>query len=159
MKIRMFFGAVKTTILALISLGALAIVGLDIAMLAGANGVYTDSPAIAIVSLVAATLIAVASLLVLFNSTYNFKNDHIVATLGFFVDKIDYNDLVCVKQNSETREIYLITKGVKQTDGEISFRVNIPTQKVDDFIASLRDKIGDIIVEVYTPEKKDKNKK
>lgn len=73
MKIRMNFGVVKTILLAVVTLGALAIVGLDIAMLAGANGVYTDSPAIAIVSLVAATLIALAALLVLFNSAYRFK--------------------------------------------------------------------------------------
>lgn len=159
MKIRMFFGAVKTTILALISLGALAIVGLDIAMLAGANGVYTDSPAIAIVSLVAATLIAVASLLVLFNSTYNFKDDHIVATLGFFVDKIKYDEILCVKQNSETREIFLITKGLKESDGDVSFRINVATKNVDDFIKRLREHIGDVIVEVFTPEKKDKKKK
>lgn len=156
MKFRMNFGIAKTIILAVIAAGALAIIGVDIAMLAGEN---TAEPAIAGVSVGAATLIAVASLLVLFNSYYKFKDGQLVTVLGFFVDKIDYNDLVCVKQNSEMREIYLITKGVKQTDGEISFRVNIPTQKVDDFIASLRDKIGDIIVEVYTPEKKDKNKK
>ncbi|MGN0744793.1 MAG: hypothetical protein ACI4MZ_05950 [Christensenellales bacterium] len=159
MKIRMFFGAVKTTILALISLGALAIVGLDIAMLAGANGVYTDSPAIAIVSLVAATLIAVASLLVLFNSTYNFKDDRIVATLGFFVDKIKYDEILCVKQNSETREIFLITKGLKESDGDVSFRINVSTKNVDDFIKRLREHIGDVIVEVFTPDKKDKKKK
>lgn len=156
MKFRMNFGIVKTIILAVIVAGALAIIGVDIAMLAGEN---TAEPAIAGVSVGVAALIAVAALLVLLNSYYNFKDDRLVTVLGFFVDKIDYKDIVCVKQNSETREIYLITKGVKQTDGDISFKVNISTQKVDGFIAALRDKIGDIIVEVYTPEKKDKNKK
>lgn len=156
MKFRMNFGIVKTIILAVIVAGALAIIGVDIAMLAGEN---TAEPAIAGVSVGAAALIAVAALLVLLNSYYNFKDDRLVTVLGFFVDKINYKDIVCVKQNSETREIYLITKGVKQTDGDISFKVNISTQKVDGFIAALRDKIGDIIVEVYTPEKKDKNKK
>lgn len=156
MKFRMNFGIVKTIILAVIVAGALAIIGVDIAMLAGES---TQEPAIAGVSVGAATLIAVAALLVLFNSYYKFKENQLVTVLGFFVDKIDYSDVVCVKQNSETREIYLITKGIKQTDGEISFKVNISTQKVDDFIAALRDKIGDIIVEVFTPEKKDKNKK
>lgn len=156
MKFRMNFGIVKTIILAVIVAGALAIIGVDIAMLAGES---TQEPAIAGVSVGAATLIAVAALLVLFNSYYKFKDNQLVAVLGFFVDKIDYNDVVCVKQNSETREIYIVTKGIKQTDGEMSFKVNISTQKVDDFIAALRDKIGDIIVEVFTPEKKDKNKK
>lgn len=159
MKIRMNFGVVKTIILAVITLGALAIVGLDIAMLAGANGVYTDSPAIAIVSLVAATLIALAALLVLFNSAYRFKNDRLVATLGFFVDKIKYDDVICIKQNSETREIYLLCNGQKESDGEVSFKINVSTKRVDDFIKGMREHIGDVIVEVFTPEKKDKKKK
>ena len=106
MKIRMNFGVVKTILLAFVALGALAIIGLDIAMLAGANGVYTDSPAIAIVSLAAATIIAVAALLVIFNSVYRFKDDHIVATLGFFVDKIKYDDVVCISKTPK-REKYI----------------------------------------------------
>ena len=154
MKIRMNFGVVKTIILAVVTLGALAIVGLDIAMLAGANGVYTDSPAIAIVS-----LIALAALLVLFNSAYRFKNDRLVATLGFFVDKIKYDDVICIKQNSETREIYLLCNGQKESDGEVSFKINVSTKRVDDFIKGMREHIGDVIVEVFTPEKKDKKKK
>lgn len=159
MKIRMNFGVVKTILLAVVTLGALAIVGLDIAMLAGANGVYTDSPAIAIVSLVAATLIALAALLVLFNSAYRFKNDRLVATLGFFVDKIKYDDVIYIKQNSETREIYLLCNGQKESDGEVSFKINVSTKRVDDFIKGMREHIGDVIVEVFTPEKKDKKKK
>ncbi len=159
MKIRMNFGVVKTILLAVVTLGALAIVGLDIAMLAGANGVYTDSPAIAIVSLVAATLIALAALLVLFNSAYRFKDDRLVATLGFFVDKIKYDDVICIKQNFETREIYLLCNGQKESDGEVSFKINVSTKRVDDFIKGMREHIGDVIVEVFTPEKKDKKKK
>ena len=159
MKIRMNFGVVKTIILAVVTLGALAIVGLDIAMLVGANGVYTDSPAIAIVSLVAATLIALAALLVLFNSAYRFKNDRLVATLGFFVDKIKYDDVICIKQNSETREIYLLCNGQKESDGEVSFKINVAPQKTDAFIHEMRNRIGEIIVEVFTPEKKNKDKK
>lgn len=156
MKFRMNFGIVKTVILAVIVAGALAIIGVDIAMLAGEN---TAEPAIAGVSLGAATLIAVAALLVLFNSYYKFKDNQLVTVLGFFVDRINYDDVVCVKQNGETKEIFLITTGVKPTDGDISFRVNVSAQKTDDFIAALRGKIGDIIVEIFTPEKKDKNKK
>ena len=120
---------------------------------------YTDSPAIAIVSLVAATLIALAALLVLFNSAYRFKNDRLVATLGFFVDKIKYDDVICIKQNSETREIYLLCNGQKESEGEVSFKINVSTKRVDDFIKGMREHIGDVIVEVFTPEKKDKKKK
>lgn len=158
MKFRMYFGAVKTVIVAIIIAGALAISGLDIAMLAGANGVATAQPAVAWVSVVAAVVIAVAALLVLFNSYYGFKDDKMVAVLGFFVDKIKYEDIVCIKQNSLTGEIYLITKGLKESDGEMSFKVNIPSSKTDAFILEMRNHIGEIIVEVFTPEKKDKKK-
>lgn len=156
MKFRMYFGVVKTILLAVIVAGALAIVGVDIAMLVDND---SANAAIAGVSLGAAVLIAVLALLMIFNSYYKFKDNVLVTSLGVFVDKFGYSDVVCVKQNSETREIYLITKGVKETDGNISFKVNIPTQKVDEFIAQLRAHTGDVIVEVFTPEKKDKNKK
>ena len=99
MKFRMNFGIVKTVIVAVIIVGALAIAALDIAMLAGANGVATQQPAVAWVSIVAAVIIAVAALLVLFNSYYGFKEDKMVSVLGFFVDKIKYDDVICIKQN------------------------------------------------------------
>ncbi len=159
MKFRMNFGIVKTIIVVLVVLGALAVVALDIAMLAGANGVATQQPAVAWVSIVAALVIAVAALLVLFNSYYGFKKDKFVSVLGFFVDKMSYDDIICIKQNSLTGEIYLITKGIKAQDGEMSFKVNIAPQKTDDFIHEMRNHIGEVIVEVFTPEKKNKDKK
>ena len=158
MKFRMNFGVIKTVIVAVIIVGALAIAALDIAMLAGANGVATQQPAVAWVSIVAAVIIAVAALLVLFNSYYGFKEDKMVSVLGFFVDKIKYEDIVCIKQNSLTGEIYLITKGLKEQDGEVSFKINVAPQKTDAFIHEMRNRIGEIIVEVFTPEKKNKDK-
>lgn len=155
----MNFGIVKTVIVTVIILGALAVCALDIAMLAGANGVATSQPAVAWVSIVAAAIIAVAAMLVLFNSYYGFKKDKIVSVLGFFVDKIKYDDVVCIKQNSLTGEIYLIVKGLREQDGEVSFKVNIAPQKTDAFIHEMRNHIGEIIVEVFTPEKKNKDKK
>ena len=159
MKFRMNFGIVKTVIVTVIILGALAVCALDIAMLAGANGVATSQPAVAWVSIVAAAIIAVAAMLVLFNSYYGFKEDKIVSVLGFFVDKIKYDDVVCIKQNSLTGEIYLIVKGLREQDGEVSFKVNIAPQKTDAFIHEMRNHIGEIIVEVFTPEKKNNDKK
>lgn len=159
MKFRMNFGIVKTVIVAVIILGALAVCALDIAMLAGANGVATSQPAVVWVSIVAAAIIAVAAMLVLFNSYYGFKEDKMVSVLGFFVDKIKYDDVVCIKQNSLTGEIYLIVKGFREQDGEVSFKVNIAPQKTDAFIHEMRNHIGEIIVEVFTPEKKNKDKK
>lgn len=162
MRFRMNFGIVKTILLAIVALGAIAIMGVDIAMLAGAEGLASKNPAniaIAAVSLCAALIIALVALLILLNSSYTFKKSYMRAVLGVFVDKISYDDIVCFKQNSLNKELYLITKGIRQSDGEISFRLNIAPERTDDFIKAMRDKVGDVIVDVFTPEKKDKDKK
>lgn len=159
MKIRMSFGIVKTVIMAIVLVGALAVIGLDIAMLAGANGVDTSSPAIAAVSLFAAVVICVATSLVLFNSYYKFKDEKYVAVLGFFVDKIAYDDILCIKQNTQTKELYAIVKSEKEYEGSMGFRINVAENKTDAFLVALREKKSDIVVELFTPEKKNKNKK
>lgn len=159
MKIRMSFGIVKTVLMVVVLLGALAVIGLDIAMLAGANGVDTSSPAVAAVSLFAAIVICVATALVLFNSYYKFKDGKYVAVLGFFVDRISYDDIICIKQNSHTKEIYAIVKGEKECDGDTGFRINVAENKTDAFLVALREKKSDIVVEIFTPEKKNKIKK
>lgn len=162
MRFRMNFGIVKTVLLGVVVLGALAIVALDIVMLAGTQSLAVkgaSDTAIASVSLCAGVIIALGALLVLFNSAYTFKEKHMLAVMGIFVDKIGYDEIVCFKQNSLTKELYLITKGIKPTDGEISFRLNIAPQNTDSFIAEMRAHKGDIIVDVFTPEKKDKDKK
>lgn len=162
MRFRMNFGIVKTILLWIVALGALAIVALDIAMLVGTDSLAVrgaSDTAIASVSLCAAVIIALGAFLVLFNSSYTFKDKYMVAVMGVFVDKISYDAMVCFKQNSLTKELYLITSGIKPTDGEMSFRLNLTPQNVDEFIAQAREHKGDIIVDVFTPEKKDKNTK
>lgn len=162
MRFRMNFGIVKTILLWIVALGALAIVALDIAMLVGTDSLAVrgaSDTAIASVSLCAAVIIALGAFLVLFNSSYTFKDKYMVAIMGVFVDKISYDEMVCFKQNRLTKELFLITCGIKPTDGEISFRLNLTPQNVDEFIAQAREHKGDIIVDVFTPEKKDKNTK
>lgn len=162
MRFRMNFGIVKTVLLGVVALGALAIVGLDIAMLVGTSSIAAHSAsdtAIACVSLCAAVIIAVGALLVIFNSSYTFKENYMAATLGIFVDKIRYEEIVCFKQNSVTKELYLITQGLKPSDGQISFRLNLSPEKEGEFISQMRDHIGDIVVDVFTPEDKNKDKK
>lgn len=162
MRFRMNFGIIKTILLWIVALGALAIVALDIAMLVGTDSLAVrgaSDTAIASVSLCAAVIIALGAFFVLFNSSYTFKDKYMVAVMGVFVDKISYDEMVCFKQNSLTKELYLITSGIKPTDGEISFRLNLTPQNVDEFIAQAREHKGDIIVDVFTPEKKDKNTK
>lgn len=159
MKIRMYFGAIKTIIISIVLAGTLAIVGLDIAMLVGTNGVKTSSPAIAAVSLAAAVIIAVAAMLILCNSYYRFDEDKLVIMLGFFRDKVGYDKVVAIKQNNVTKEVFVIYESVKEEEGNQSIRFNLAPQKTDVFLAQMRKYCPFVIVEPFTPEKKDRDKK
>ncbi len=151
----MSFGALKTIIIAVILLGVLALIGLDIAMLAKAKGVTTFSPALPAVSIVAAILIGVAALLLPFNSRYVFKEGYLLILVGFFADKLAYSDIIKLKQNIATKELILL---VNTTSGEqTALKVNIPLTKTDAFMSALREHIPNVEVEMFEePKKKDK---
>jgi len=154
-KIRMSFGVVKTIIIAAILIGILALIGLDIAMLAKAKGATTFSPALPAVSIVAAILIGVAALLLLVNSRYVFKEAHLLILVGFFADKLAYSDIVKLKQNIATKELILL---VNTTSGEqTALKVNVSAGKTDAFMSAIREHIPNIEVEMFEePKKKDK---
>ena len=152
MKLRMYFGIVKTVIIAVVILFALALAGVDIAMLAGAKGIETSMPAIAGVSLGASVLIAVAGALLLLNSFYKFDKDKLVVMLGVFKDVVPYESVTAVRQNGETREVYLFAKGKKIQDGETVIRFNVDNGKTDDLLEAIRQAMPDLIIEVFTPE-------
>ena len=159
MKIRMGFGAVKTAIIAVVLAGVLALVGLDIAILAGAEGVYSTSVAVPIVSLIAAVLIGVVCLLLLLNSYYKFGEKSFIVMLGFFADKIAYDDVILLKQNIETNELYAIVNDTDPSKPQIGLKINVPASKTDEFIGRLREHIPNVTVELYTqPKKKKKDK-
>ena len=152
MKLRMYFGIVKTVIIAVVILFALALAGVDIAMLAGAKGIETSMPAIAGVSLGASVLIAVAGALLLLNSFYKFDKDKLVVMLGVFKDVVPYESVTAVRQNGETSEVYLFAKGKKIQDGETVIRFNVDKGKIDDLLEAIRQAMPDLIIEVFTPE-------
>ncbi len=149
----MNFGIVKTVLLALVIGACLAIIGVDIALLVGTDTFAPANPAVPSVSIVAASIIVLASLLMLLNSEYKFDDDFLKVKLCVFVDKIKYDDVVMVKQNSITKDVYLILEGEKIQ----GLNVLLKGEKVDKFLSALKEKRGDIIVEIYTPEKKNKN--
>ena len=157
MKIRMTFGTVKTVIMYAIIVVALALSALDIAMLAGALGV-TPMPAIAAVSLVASVIIAVASALVLFGSFYRFEEDRLVITLGFFKDVIMYEDVIEIRQDGNTRELYIVSKLGKIGDAQNVVKFSVDKKKIDELIEAVKNAMPDMIIEVFTPtEKKPKH--
>lgn len=158
MKIRMTFGVVKTVIMYAIVVIALGLSGLDIAMLAGAMGIATTMPAIAAVSLVASVLIAVACLFVLFGSFYRFEEDRLVVTLGFFKDVIEYENVTAIRQDGNTRELFLFYRLGKIGDAENVVKFSVDKKKIDDLIQAVKTAMPDMIIEVFTPtEKKPKH--
>lgn len=161
MKIRMNFGTIKLVILAAVFAGVLAILGLDIAILAGAKGIIVNSVAIPVVSMIAALLVGVACGLLIFNSFYKFKEQGLMIVLGFFADKVAYDEVVMLKQNMETSELFLIVndKSKAPVNTQIALRVNIAAVKTDEFLAEVRRHIPNITVEMFTqPKKKKKDK-
>lgn len=81
----MFFGYVKTVLIALVALLGLAIIALDIVMISGKVAHFaTTNVAIASVSLAAAALIDIFALLLLFNSRYTLKDDGISVVIAVF---------------------------------------------------------------------------
>lgn len=158
MKVRMNFGILKTIACVAVILGALAIVGLDISMLADREGISVTVPLVAGFSLSAAVLIAVIAILVLCNSYYKFKDKHYVAMVGFIADKVPYDDIICIKQNVITKEIYVLVAVENSAIGTKAYKINVTTQNVDAFLVGLREKKTDLVIEFFEPDKKDKTK-
>lgn len=152
MKIKMNFGIVKTAILALVICACFVIIGIDIALLVGTETFAPSNPVVPSVSIAAATIIVIAAFLMLFNSEYRFENDCLKVRLCVFVDKIKYDEIDLVKQNSLTKDLYVIIAGEKVQ----GLNVLLKGDKVDKFLSALKEKRGDLIVEIYTPEKKNK---
>ena len=161
MKIRMNFGILKTVIIAVVFAGVLAVVALDIAILAGANGFEVNSPAVPAVSMVAALLVGVACALLLLNSYYGFKQDKFVIMLGFFADKVAYSDVIMLKQSIETNELFIIVNDIAKSSvsTQVALKVNVAPVKTDAFLAEIRKHIPDVTVEIFSrPKKKKKDK-
>ncbi len=150
---RMNFGAVKLALMLIVIFGALAVIGLDIAILAGA--IATSVPEVAWVSLAASALVAVAALVVLVSSGYRFDDECMYVLLGIFKDEIPYEKITGLKRNADSG-IYYVVMGEGE-DGT-SARIDIPRAKDEDFVKELRKHLPTIPVETFIlPKKKDKN--
>lgn len=156
MKTKMNFGWLKSAIIVVVMLGALAVIILDIVMLAGVDGVRTASPAVAGVSMAAGVLLLIAACLILFNSYYRFREDAMLVVLGFFYDKLPYENISGIRENTVTKEIYVIYKAENDSDGEQSIRLNLSAVKSEKFLDELRKHCPFVIVEPFTPDKKKK---
>lgn len=148
----MNFGWWKTLLLAVVIAACIAVIVVDILMLVGTDNFVTSSPAVAGVSLAAAAIIVLAASLLLFNSFYAFKDKEFVSVLGFFVDKISYDDIDTARQNTETKELTLV---LSNGDGQQELRLYVSAAKSDAFLNVLREKCPSAIVELFTPPSKE----
>lgn len=151
---RMDMGKVKLALLILLLVGALAIAALDIAILAGAFTVRAD--AVAGVSLGAAALIFAGAALIIFNSGYRFDDACITVKLGVFGDKIKYDDISRLKQETLSGDLYLISGG--DFEGT-TIKINIQKKDNDAFIAALRERLPNVAVEYFSYPRDDKNQR
>lgn len=150
MKFRMFFGAVKTALIALVVAIGVAVIVLDAVMLSGAVSALTaQNEALAAVSLVAGALIALFAALLLFNSHYRFTDSRLVSVCGVFVDKFDYDDVEEIVVTVNTYEIFL---RLRRADGSLSeIRVNVTAARGKDFLAEIEKRCARAVVSYVQP--------
>jgi len=156
MKFKMNFGLFKSAILIIILLGALAIVGLDISMLVKAANGGAVRIAVASVSLVAAIIISLLCILVLFNSFYKFNTELFVITLGFISDKIKKEDIISLMQNTNSKEVFILTKGIKENDSDYKLKVNIKKDLSEKFVEEFRKYYPSILIELINDDELNK---
>lgn len=150
MKVRMFFGAVKTTCIALVVAIGVAVIVLDSVMLSGAVSALTaQNEALAWVSLVAGALIAVFAALLLFNSHYRFADSHLVSVCGVFVDKIAYDDVEEIVVAVNTYEIFLRFRRADKATAEV--RINVSPSRAKDFLAETEKRCARAVVSYVQP--------
>ncbi len=144
----MYFGVWKTVVLAIVLVGVLALIALDIAMLAGATKL--NSPAVAGVSLAAAVIVGVMACVVLFNSYYRLDDEQLVVMLGVFKDKVRYDNMRTLKQNADTGELFLITKD------DMCLRLNVSPASREQLSEGLAKRVEGLAIETFVLPKRKK---
>lgn len=158
MKFNMYFGRVKTALIVIVILGALAVLILDVLLLVGATGMQTSSPVVAWCSMAAAAIVAVAAFLILLNSYYKFDDANLKIVLGFFADRIEYEKITAIKQNTENKDIYVLFSEGETGEEVQNIRLNLSSAKSEAFLAQMRKCCPFVIVEPFTPPEKKKKK-
>lgn len=159
MKFKMFFGWVKTAIIVLVALAGAAIVVLDAVMISGVDSSFvTANVTVAAVSLVAAALIEIFALLLLFNSRYRLRDDGLCAVMCVFTDEVAYNDIHRISVNAVTYEIFIAWK--KDGEGEETVtRLNLSEKDARAMLPELEKRCAFAVVETFTPPEKKTKKK
>lgn len=160
MKFRMYFGGIKTALIALVILAGAAIVVLDAIMISGSvPSLITANKTIAAVSLAAAAVVGIAAGLLLFNSFYKLRDDDLYVMLGFFGDEIEYSEVKIIRVNALTKEVFVTyRKQQEEEEREYCIRLNLNRVQSEKILKELTDKCAFAVVETFEPPAK-KNKK
>lgn len=152
MKFKMNFGQLKTALLIVVMITALSLVVVDALLLGGVFGGAANE-VVAGVSLSVGALILVGVVVIFFNSHYAFQDKCVKAVMGVFVDKINYDQVVGIRQNVVTKEVFV---GVEDKKGNVvPVAIFLTGTNADRFATELASRCG-MLVDYFSPEKKEK---
>ena len=156
MKFRMFFGIVKTALIALIAVAGATIIVLDAIMISGAVPAFeTANVTVAAVSLVAAVLIDAFALLLLFGSVYKLREDGLYARIAVFCDLVPYEGISRISVNAATGEMFVAWRKSGEGADTVS-RLNLTEKDAKTMLAELERKCPVATVDYFTPPQKKK---
>ena len=148
MKIKMYFGKVKTALIVVVMLTAVALIIVDALLFAEVFGESVNE-VVAGVSLGVGVFILFGCTLTLFGSHYEFKEDHLKCVLAFFRDKVNYDRVTGIRQNIATKEVFV---AVAEDNGSVSvLSLNVAPALADKVASDLAGKCG-MLVEYYSPK-------
>lgn len=156
MKFRMFFGIVKTALIALIALAGAVIIVLDAIMVSGAVPAFeTANVTVAAVSLVAAVLIDAFALMLLFGSVYKLREDGLYARMAVFCDLVPYEGISRISVNAATGEMFVAWRKSGEGADTVS-RLNLTEKDAKTMLTELERKCPVATVDYFTPPQKKK---
>ena len=152
MKFKMNFGTLKTALLGILIALAIAVVILDVLLLANVFGDRANK-VVAGVSMGVCLLMSGTLMAVLFGSHYALNEDHFTVSFGIMCDKVKYSSVTLIRQNLDTKEVYIAVDEGRAVPAYV--KINLAGAEADKFASELAGKCG-MLVNYFTPEKKDK---
>lgn len=152
MKFKMNFGTLKTALLGILIALAIAVVILDVLLLANVFGDRANK-VVAGVSMGVCLLMSGALMAVLFGSHYGLNEDHFTVSFGIMWDRVKYSSVTFISQNVDTKEVYIAVDEGRAVPAYV--KINLVGAEADKFASELAGKCG-MLVDYFTPEKKDK---
>lgn len=157
MRFRMFFGWIKTALIALITLAGAAIIVLDAVMLSGVLPAFTTANTAVAATSLAAAVIDVFAVLLLLCSRYELREDGIHARMAVFGDFVAYGEIDRISVNAATGEIFVAWRKEGALSDTVT-RLNLTEKDAKRMLTELERRCENATADFFTPPEK-KNKK